>query len=292
MNNTKKSFKDKWFRNPRLAFSSTLSPKSELFKWILLRNGFESFERFKHYLLGKKRILDAGCGNGRVTALIRESTNEKDTEIVAFDLVSAPIAKKNLDKYKNVKVFKLDILNSLNSLGKFDFIYCQEVLHHTGNPLKAFLNLCTLLNNGGEIAIYVYKKKAPIREFTDSFIRNQISELSYEKAVQVCKQITRLGKTLSKYEFELNIPQVDILEIKKGKYTLQRFIYHFFMKCFWNDEMSLKDNAVLNYDWYHPEESSKHTVEEVKGWFKKAGLNIVHQHVDFYGITIRGRKEF
>jgi hypothetical protein len=29
-------------------------------------------------------------------------------------------------------------------------------------------------------------------------------------------------------------------------------------------------------------------VEEARQWFAEAGLRIVHEHVDFYGITIRG----
>lgn len=289
MNNTKQSFKDKWFENPHLAFSSTLSPEGIFFKWILKRNGFNDLNEFKNYLRSKKRILDAGCGNGRVTALIRESTNDEKTEIIGIDLVSVPVAKKNLRKYKNIKFYEKDLLGNIKSLGKFNFIYCQEVLHHTDNPLKAFLNLCELLDTGGEIAIYVYKKKAPVREFTDSFVSKKISGLSYKKAMQVCKQITQLGKTLSGYDFQFDIPQIDVLEIKKGKYTLQRFIYHFFMKCFWNSEMSFKDNTVLNYDWYHPQESSKHTLNEVKKWFEKANLKIVHEYTDFYGITIRGK---
>ena len=50
-------------------------------------------------------------------------------------------------------------MEDLSSLGKFDFIYCQEVLHHTTNPFFAFKNLVNLVAPEGEIAIYVYKKR-------------------------------------------------------------------------------------------------------------------------------------
>ena len=181
------------------------------------------------------------------------------------------------------------MLDDLSDLGKFDFIYCQEVLHHTENPWKAFQNLCNILDTEGEIAIYVYKIKAPIREFTDDFIRQKISNLSYEEAMKICDQITELGKVLSEQNIKIAIPGVEILEIKKGEYDLQRFIYHFFMKCFWSPDLSFEDNSVINYDWYHPQLCSRHTIDEVRERFKSNGLKINHEFVDFYGITIRGQ---
>ena len=53
--------------------------------------------------------------------------------------------------------------------------------------------------------------------------------------------------------------------------------------------MSIHDNTVINYDWYHPQLCSMHTPEEVRQWFQRAGLHITHEFVDFYGITMRGR---
>jgi len=289
-NNTKKSFTEKWTKNPDLVFKETMREGSDILNWILTRNGFKSTNHLKKYLKNKKRILDAGCGNGRVTALLRENSNSNTTEIVGIDLVAYKIAKKNLANYKNLKVYKQNLLTNMKGLGSFDFIYCQEVLHHTGNPQKGFLNLSKLLTDKGEIAIYVYKKKAPIREFVDDYVRTKISSMSYDKAYKSCAQITELGKALSELKFQIDIPQVDVLEIEKGKYNIQRFIYHFFMKCFWNSEISFKDNTVINYDWYHPQDCTRHTLTEVRKWFKAANLKITREYSDHYGITMMGSK--
>jgi len=287
---TKKTFKEKWEYNPDLAFDMTLKEGSEIFNWILNRNGFKNGKFFSQYLKGEKRILDAGCGNGRVTALLRKYAS-KDTEIVGIDVAPVSIAEKNLRTrglFQNVKFFEKDLLGNLKDLGKFDFIYCQEVLHHTANPQKAFHNLCALLEKDGEIAIYVYKKKAPVREFVDDFIREKISKLPYKEAMKVCEEITNLGKNLSEQKTKLKISKIDMLEIETGEYDLQRFIYHYFMKCFWNAELSFKENVAINFDWYHPQICERYTVEEIRNWFKKEKIKINHEFVDFYGITMKG----
>jgi SAM-dependent methyltransferase len=288
-NNTAKSFSDKWHNNTSLAFKNTLDPDSEIFKWILERNGFGNAGELKEFLSTKKRILDAGCGNGRVTAMLRTYSNP-ETELVGIDLTAADIARENLKDYNNLHFYKKNLLDKLEELGKFDFIYCQEVLHHTGDAKKGFDNLVQLLEPGGEIAIYVYKQKAPAREFVDDYVREKIAGMDYETAMEQCRQITQLGKALSAQNVKLHIPAVDILQIPEGEYDLQRFIYHFFAKIFWNDEFVFEDNAVINYDWYHPQDCTRHTIAEVKDWFIQNGLTITREYADFYGITMRGIK--
>lgn len=286
--NTANSFSDKWEKNPDLALHQTADESSEIFKWILGRNGFRNPDEFASYLRSKRRILDAGCGNGRVTALFSKYCSGLDTDIVAIDLVAAVVARENLKNHPKVTVLEKDLLDNLNDLGHFDFIYCQEVLHHTADPKRAFSSLAALLEPGGEIAIYVYKKKAPMREYCDDYVRSRIGGFGYEDALETCKQITEFGRALAESKLVVHVPGVDVLGIAAGEYPVQRLIYHFFFKCFWNDEFTFHENAVINYDWYHPQLCSRHTVEEARQWFAEAGLRIVHEHVDFYGITIRG----
>lgn len=290
MTNTAVSFKDKWFNNKDLVFTDTQREESDIFNWILNRNGFDSSQELRDYLSSKKRVLDGGCGNGRVTALLRSHSNPETTEVVGIDLVASSVARENLSDAKNVAFFEKDLLTDLTDLGKFDFIYCQEVLHHTADPAKGFHNLCQLLEPGSEIAIYVYKQKAPVREYVDDYIREKIAPLPYEEAMKVCAQVTELGKALSETNFKVRVPAVDVLEIKEGEYDLQRFIYHFFMKCFWNPEFSFDANNAINYDWYHPQLCSRHTRSEVRQWFLNEGLTVQYEFDDFYGITIRGKR--
>jgi SAM-dependent methyltransferase len=284
---TRKSFKEKWENNPDLAFAETLREGSDIFRWITNRNGFATPADFQQWLAPRRRILDAGCGNGRVTALLRKYASA-EAEIVGIDLTAADVARANLDGLPRVSVLQKDLLGSLEDLGRFDLIYCQEVLHHTANPRQAFLNVAGLLSAGGEIAIYVYKLKAPLREHADDYVRDRVSRLSYEDALVAMNEITAFGKALAELNTKVTAPEVKVLGIEAGEYDVQRLIYHFFLKCFWNPDLSFDDNVAINYDWYHPQLSTRHTADEVAAWFAQAGLRVVHTVVDHYGITMRG----
>lgn len=286
---TARTFADKWSRNPDLAFRQTLDPSADIHRWILARNGFQDDEELRAYLARRDRILDAGCGNGRVTALLA-SLAPPEAQIVGADLVAADVARENLAGLSNVELHDADLLGDLSHLGEFDFIYCQEVLHHTGDPARAFGNLSRRLAPGGELAIYVYRRKAPAREFADDFVRRAMAEMPYEEAMEECRRIAEVGRALSELNATVTVPDVPTLGIEAGEYDVQRFVYHFFMKCFWSDELDPEGNAVLNYDWYHPQDCTRHTLDEVLGWFAAAGLEPVHRYVDPYGITVRGRR--
>lgn len=287
--NTPTSFRDKWERNGSAFCEETLREDSDTQRWIIERNGFGTLDDFQSYLSATNRILDAGCGNGRVTALLR-SLAPDDAEIVGIDLVGAAVASENFKGILNTDFQTRDLLGDLSGLGEFDFIYCQEVLHHTNKPKQAFSNLCSLLAPEGELAIYVYKQKAPLRELADDYVRDRISAMSYVDAMAQCRQIAEFGKVLSELGLKVSVPAVDVLGIDAGEYDVQRLIYHFFAKCYWNPDVSHEENVLVNYDWYHPQIASRHTLPEVEEWFHELGLNVVHKCEDMYGITIRGVK--
>lgn len=287
---TKYSFNAKWTDVSGYQIDGANSFDSDTLNWLVRRNGFESLTQFASYLRNFEYILDAGCGNGRILSLFSDVLGH-GTCLVGLDYASAEVARKNLG-VKGIEVFDADLMDeaTLTQVGKPDFIYCQEVLHHTADPQRSFANLCRILDNGGEIAIYVYKEKAPIREFTDDFVRNQIENLSYEEALELTNEITQLGRVLSELNVLVDIPEVKLLGISSGTYSVQRLLYHFFVKCYWNPELLIEINNAVNFDWYHPSICSRHNPDEVEEWFRANNLHIVHKHVDEYGITMRGRK--
>ena len=101
--------------------------------------------------------------------------------------------------------------------------------------------------------------------------------------------LTDLGRALTNVNTKVSVPDIKLLGIPAGEYDVQRLIYHFFLKCFWNPNLKYTENVAINYDWYHPQLCTRHTIEEVLNWFESAQLKVVHSTVDFYGITVRGR---
>lgn len=285
---TKQTFGDKWRNNPNLARSSTIDVDSRIFKWIIGRNGFKNVTEFETWLSIKSRILDAGCGNGRIIDLFLNHAKYVN-EIVGVD-INPEIAKQRFDSDSKVKIFGLDISRRMKGIGQFDFIYCQEVLHHTQNPQRVFNNLVSLLTPAGEIAIYVYKKKSPAREFMDEFIREKCQGMSQEEKTQLMREITEFGRNLQEQKLLLHSPGIEAIGIPRGDFPMQMFIYDHFMKCFWNPELNLEENVAINEDWYYPQIASKHTLSEISFWYENMGLKIIHQNEDANGITVRGTK--
>jgi SAM-dependent methyltransferase len=283
---TRYSFLEKWKNNPELGFRLTQAQDSNFQQWILNRNGCGDKEAFAKELSKYSRILDAGCGNGRVTALL--ASLAPHAQVIGVDITDLSIPRKNTREFPNVEYAYADLRNDLSHLGVFDYIYCQEVLHHTGDARGSFGNLVRILRRGGKIAIYVYRKKAPAREFMDDYIRNQISSMSYEEAMKICRQIASLGRKLDAIDAEIEVDDIPAIGIVKGRYTVQRLMYHFFMKCYWNPDLSEEENSAINYDWYHPQNCSRHTMEEVLQWFSEEKLTVVLQFEDMYGIVVHG----
>jgi SAM-dependent methyltransferase len=288
---TRNSFFGKWNSISNYQIEGPDSFDSDTLGWIVRRNGFLSLEDFAQHLAKFPVILDAGCGNGRILKLMRH-IGSLEQKYFGIDFASWKTAKSNLINFENVAVHEGDLtsFSTLRDVCAPDFIYCQEVLHHTSDPALSFGNLAKLLNTGGEIAIYVYKQKAPIREFTDDFVRSKIEFMSHDEAADLTRDFAEFGRALSELNVKVYVPNLRLLEIPAGTYDVQRLFYHFFLKCYWNSELSDEVNNMTNFDWYHPSLCSRHTVEEVRDWFSENNLEVVHEYVDEYGITMRGKK--
>ncbi|HEU4388355.1 MAG TPA: class I SAM-dependent methyltransferase, partial [Blastocatellia bacterium] len=190
----------------------------------------------------------------------------------------------------NAHLIQADLTQLPFEPGFFDFIACDQVLHHTRNTEESFHRLADLLAPGGDLAIYVYKKKAPIREFADDYLRGAAQRMSDDENWQLAEQLTGLGRALWETGAKVTVPDVPALGIKAGTYDVQRFVYWFALKCYWNPELSYGDSVITNYDWYRPLYAHRHTPEEVRKWFADASLDVVTFHECKAGISVRGRK--
>jgi SAM-dependent methyltransferase/uncharacterized protein YbaR (Trm112 family) len=100
-----------------------------------------------------KKVLDAGCGNGRFA----HYAGKYGAEVWAIDLGPAvEVARINTEHAGKVQVLQADLHRPPFAPESFDFIYSIGVLHHLPDPEAAFQNLLRYLKPRGEIQIYLY----------------------------------------------------------------------------------------------------------------------------------------
>jgi hypothetical protein len=147
------------------------------------------------------------------------------------------------------------------------------------------------LKPGGRMFFYVYRKKGPIREFTDDYIREKLQPLPPERAWEVLMPLTKLGKALGELDLDIDVPEaIDLLELPAGRINLQRLFYWHVFKAYYRPEMSLDEMNHVNFDWYVPRNAHRQTAEDVREWCQSLGLAIERENVQESGITIIARK--
>lgn len=290
MEQIKASYSFKWKRVPRWGFDRD-RVRDFNNRWFHEKVGCNNEEACRVFVRGKKAILDVGTGLGGKVAYLCQ-LNPNASVIGADYSASVEPAFRNVAPWPNAHIVQADLWKLPFAHDTFDLIISDGVLHHTPDPRKAFRALVPYLAHGGEIAIYVYKRLGPIREFCDDLLRRATTRLSPEACWEFSKPFTQFGRALSELQCTIEIPEdLPVLGIKAGRYDLQRFIYHHMVKCFWNPDFSFEENTLVNFDWYHPVYASHHTEEEVIGWFKEAGLTKIRSpRTNANGISVIGRR--
>lgn len=278
------SFSEKW----RLAPNYRTATSTYYKQWYLDRYGFKDESALASFLSSKSFILDAGTGLGRDAELFAKLS---PGQVFAIDISSGvDLAYRQLGDIANLHFLQADLRNPPFRTGFFDFISCDQVIHHTPNTRESLEALLDILGRG-HLAFYVYKVKAPIREFCDDYLRNQTSNMTVDECLAFSEQMTALGKVLADLNVEFEMPvDIPLLGFKKGKQNLQRWIYWTMFKCFWNDEFDWNSNVIINFDWYHPVHAHRHTPEEVRSWLCELSLVVERFFVMESGISVISRR--
>ncbi len=282
---TVESFSYKWQK----AKEYRKTTEGHYLKWYLDRYGFGTEKALGDFLKDKKRILDAGTAHGRDAEMyVRNSSATVFGIDISYGIRNA---YRDLKSVPSLHLVQADLTKLPFPKAFFDFIGCDQVIHHTPSTRESLRSLLTHLAPGGHVAFYVYRKKGPIREFCDDHIRETTVKMSPEECMKVSEAITKFGKALSDLKIEIDVPEdIDVLGIKKGKQDLQRFIYWNVFKCYWNDTMDWDANVITNFDWYHPLHAHRHSPDEVKTWCAEEGLDILHFDVQESGISTLAKK--
>lgn len=237
-------------------------------------------------------VLDAGCG-GAHTALALFGDRLSSVRYLGVDISNAvEIANQRcLEAGIKAAFLQADITDLPFAEDCVDIIYSEGVLHHTDSTESAINALSRHLKPNGWFLFYVYRKKGPIREFTDDYIREKLQGMDPAHAWEALKPLTALGESLGALNAEIEIPQtIELLDIPAGRMSVQRLFYWHVLKAFYRPELSLEEMNHINFDWFAPKNAHRQTIEDVRRWCSDAGLVIHRERVEDAGITIIARK--
>ena len=286
---TREAFSNKWslFEYETPDFKKSLERQKQ---WYLELYGFESESELARYLSRCRLVLDAGagkCGKAAWFAGLSPSTT-----VVAADISDSLVsACEHYKDHPNLLFVQCDIGQlPFFSDGFFDYVSCDQVIHHTADPYRTFQELVRVTRSGGDLSVYVYRKKALPRELLDGYFREYSRTLSHDQLMELSQQLTDLGRLLSSIKDEIDIPGIPLLGIEGGKMSVQRFLYWNFLKCYWNEELGAQSSLVTNYDWYSPSQAFRYLEEEFRSWIETQSLSEIHFHAEQACYSGRFRK--
>jgi len=226
------------------------------------------FERFESFFLeeggieGKKRVLDAGCGLGNLTRAL--AAEAPQATVFGLDLSESLYHVCELPE--NARLVRGD-LTACPISGKFDLIVSDGVLHHTESTRRSLQALIDLLEPTGDLLVYLYRRKAPLRELADDYLRKLLTRMSPGDCMSICEQFADIGRQLREAKVTLHFDKpIPVLGIAAGEHDLQRLIYWHFFNCWYDDGGDMVASALENFDWYAPPLAHRHLRSEVEGW--------------------------
>jgi SAM-dependent methyltransferase len=235
--------------------------------------------------LNSQVVLDAGCGMGRYLRIAAET---RARLIIGLDLSEAVLAARELTReWGQVAVVRGDLLQPPFAPETFDHIYSLGVIDHTPDPRVTFLRLAKLLKPGGRIVVWVYPRERGVVEW----IMNLQRAISTRLPIGILGVLCRLSAPVGGLKRRLMSSQYWITQ--RAGVALHLATIGVSM------HPDAEVRACDTLDWYAPRHLSRHSFNEISGWFTDAGLvdvtDLSHSQVFYHegqgrGINVAGRR--
>lgn len=279
----------KWSRRDTFESEAMRAPIRE---WLVERYGDLEGANWWSGHGDEPLVLDAGCGAG-LAAVELFGARLRSIRYIGMDVSRAVdvAAQRFAERELPGGFIQADLAEPPFVDGSLDVVFSEGVLHHTDSTEHALKRLARLLRPGGRFLFYVYRRKGPIREFTDDYVRHQLQGMGPDEAWAQLMPLTKLGKALGDLHVEVEVPEdVELLGIPAGRIDVQRLVYWHVFKAYHRDDLDLEELNHINFDWYAPRNAHRQSADEVRAWCTDASLEIERENVQEAGITIVARK--
>jgi arsenite methyltransferase len=286
---TSEAFGFKWKKRDTFDSPASLARMRE---WLLERYGDVENAAWLAEHGTSPLLIDAGCGAGmsglELLGPVVGRVRYLGVDISeAVDVAASRFGERELE----AGFMQADVSDLPLPERSVDLIFSEGVLHHTNSTEGALKSLARLLKPGGRFLFYVYRRKGPLREFTDDYIRAQMQAMRPEDAWRAMEPLTRLGIALGELDAQIAVPErIDLLGIPAGRFDLQRFFYWHVAKAFYREDLSFDEMNHINFDWYAPTNAHRQSPEEVRRWCAECGLEVEREVVEDAGITVIARR--
>ena len=188
-------------------------------------------------------VLDAGCGNGRLT----EALSDLGCTVIGLDYSASVYAAEKRRKSDSVHFIRGDLQQPPFAPGSFDRIICIGVLMCTPDTVKTFNAVAALVKPGGKFYAWVYRRpehflgryiKVPIYDFM-RFVICRLPSTVQATVVRAYARLVRLSHN-----------------VRKGE-----------------NPIPLHEYIVSAYDDMTPMWRRYHTPFEMSRWFRECGYS-------------------
>jgi SAM-dependent methyltransferase len=191
--------------------------------------------------LARLRVLDAGCGNGRLTNEIGQWARE----VVGLDRSTSVVTADSSNTRANVSFVQGDLNDPPLAAESFDLVYSSGVVHHNRSTAESFAAVARLVKPGGQFYCFVYRPgTTPIPWLTIAVnepIRHVVSRLPLP-----LRKIAVRAHALA-YHTVLSV-------VRPGKYTFD-------------------DHMLAAFDAITPRYAHRHWPHDMARWFHDAGFD-------------------
>ena len=186
-------------------------------------------------LIGK-RVLDAGCGNGMLSAAIAEF----DTEMYACDLSPSVHLAARYFSDSPVSYLQANLMQHPFKPESLDIVYCAGVLHHTPDTRKTFDGVADMVAPSGRLFVWLYHEMPELKQRVRTKVRSGVARLPepvrHGVAVGFAAKKTATGAL-------------------KGE-----------------EKLNWQETLIGTHDFWTPRYRWEHTQDELSKWFAERGF--------------------